>query len=44
MEAWQAASGHAHCPAIDGLIKEADGTAAEIEDKAVLEDAKLVDS
>ncbi|MDR6305092.1 ferritin-like metal-binding protein YciE [Nitrobacter vulgaris] len=36
--------GGTHCPAIDGIIKEADGTAAEIEDKVVLEDAKLVDS
>jgi ferritin-like metal-binding protein YciE len=31
----------AHCPAIDGIIKEADETAGEIEDKAVL-DAALV--
>jgi ferritin-like metal-binding protein YciE len=30
-----------HCPAIDGLIKEADETAGEIEDKAVL-DAAIV--
>jgi ferritin-like metal-binding protein YciE len=30
-----------NCPAIDGLIKEADHTAAEIEDKAVL-DAAIV--
>lgn len=27
------------CPAIDGLIKEADGTAAEIDDKSVLDAA-----
>jgi len=31
------------CPAIDGLIKEADATAAEIEDKSVL-DAAIVAS
>ena len=31
----------ADCPAIDGLIKEADATAGEIEDKAVL-DAAIV--
>ncbi len=31
------------CPAIDGLIKEADATAAEIDDKAVL-DAAIVAS
>ncbi|EHR05375.1 YciE/YciF ferroxidase family protein [Bradyrhizobium sp. WSM471] len=30
-----------HCPAIDGIIKEADETAGEIEDKAVL-DAAIV--
>ncbi|MBB4366790.1 ferritin-like metal-binding protein YciE [Bradyrhizobium sp. CIR18] len=30
-----------HCPAIDGIIKEADEIAGEIEDKAVL-DAALV--
>ena len=36
----QKASG-AQCPAIDGLIKEADSTAGEIEDKAVL-DAAIV--
>jgi len=29
------------CPAIDGIIKEADGTAGEIDDKAVL-DAALI--
>jgi ferritin-like metal-binding protein YciE len=33
----------ADCPAIDGLIKEADATAAEIDDKAVL-DAAIVAS
>jgi ferritin-like metal-binding protein YciE len=35
--------GGAQCPAIDGLIKEADHTASEIEDKAVL-DAAIVAS
>jgi ferritin-like metal-binding protein YciE len=38
----QKASG-ATCPAIDGLIKEADHTAAEVDDKAVL-DAAIVAS
>jgi len=33
----------AQCPAIDGIIKEADHTASEVEDKAVL-DAALVSS
>jgi ferritin-like metal-binding protein YciE len=32
------------CPAIDGLIKEADATAGEIEDKAVLDAAIVANS
>jgi ferritin-like metal-binding protein YciE len=32
-----------NCPAIDGILKEADGVAAEVEDKSVL-DAALINS
>ena len=32
------------CPAIDGLIKEADATASEIEDKSVLDTAIIANA
>jgi ferritin-like metal-binding protein YciE len=32
------------CPAIDGIIKEADETAGEIEDKAVLDAAIIANA
>ena len=33
-----------HCPAIDGVIKEADATASEIEDKSVLDAAIIANA